>query len=144
MINLLITLVNSNLQESDASLPPRQKLVAIILSMGILTVILELVRRRKLREEYAVLWLITGIVLLVLSTNYGILIWFTHVIGAVVPTSTLFFLGLFFLILVSLQFSVRLSTTTRRIKILNQKLSILENKLEKLEKMKNSEKAGDK
>ena len=109
-----------------SSLPARQKLVALVIALAILVVILDLVRRRKLREEYAVLWLVTGVLLLVIALNYSLLLWLTHLVGAVMPVSTLLFLGLIFLILVSLQFSVRLSTTTRRLKDLNQKLALLE------------------
>ena len=108
------------------SLPERQKLVAIILAVSILVVILELVRRRKLREEYSVLWLVTGGFLLLLALNYSLLTGITSFIGAVLPTSTLFFGGLIFLILVCLQFSVRLSATTRKLKWLNQKIALLE------------------
>ena len=96
------------------SLPPRQRLVAIILAVAILVVILELVRRRKLREEYSLLWLVTGGFLLLLTLNYRLLTGLTKLIGAALPTSTLFFGGLVFLLLVCLQFSVRLSTITRR------------------------------
>ncbi len=111
------------------ALPARQKTVAVVIALGILVVILELVRRRKLREEYAALWLLTGILLLLLAWNYSLLLWLTRLVGAVMPVSTLLFLGILFLLLVSLQFSVRLSTTTRRLKELNQKLAILEAEL---------------
>jgi len=112
------------------SLPPRQRLVAIILAVAILVVILELVRRRKLREEYSLLWLITGGFLLLLTVNYRLLTGLTELIGATLPTSTLFFGGLIFLILVCLQFSVRLSAITRRLKWLNQKIALLEQSMQ--------------
>ncbi len=112
-----------------AALPARQKTVAVVIALVILVVILDLVRRRKLREEYAVLWLVTGILLLVVALNYGLLLWFTRLVGAVMPVSTLLFFGILFLLLVSLQFSVRLSTTTRRVKELNQRLALLEEEL---------------
>ena len=111
------------------ALPARQKIVAVLIALGILVVILELVRRRKLREEYAALWLLTGVLLLLLAWNYSLLLWLTRLVGAVMPVSTLLFLGILFLLLVSLQFSVRLSTTTRRLKELNQKLALLEEEM---------------
>ena len=112
------------------TLTPRQQVVAIVLAVIILVVILELVRRRKLREEYSLLWVVTGLLLLLLATHYRLLLWLTHQIGAALPTSTLFFGGLIFLVLVCLQFSVRLSTTTRRLKDLNQKVAFLEHELQ--------------
>ena len=117
------------LPEESGALPPRQQFVAVALALAILAVILELVRRRQLREEYSLLWIITGALLLLLAVHYGLLLWLTRQVGAALPTSTLFFGGLIFLILVSLQFSVRLSTMTRRIKDLNQRLAFLEHEL---------------
>ncbi len=111
------------------ALPARQKALAVWIALGILVVILELVRRRKLREEYAALWLLTGVLLLLLAWNYSLLRWLTRAVGAVMPVSTLLFLGILFLLLVSLQFSVRLSTTTQRLKDLNQKVALLEAEL---------------
>ena len=111
------------------SLPLRQKIVAIILAVAILVVILELVRRRKLREEYSILWLLTGGFLLIVALSYPLLTGITKMIGAALPTSTLFFGGLIFLILVCLQFSVRLSAITRKLKWLNQKIALLEQTL---------------
>ena len=50
--------------------------------------------RRKLMEEYSWLWLLTGVFLVTLTLWYGLLLKITNLIGAVVPTSALFLLGL--------------------------------------------------
>ena len=110
----------------DAALPPRQKLVAIVLASVMLLAVLELVRRRKLREEYSVLWILTAVALLVLALNYRILIWTTKLIGAAVPNSTLFFGGILFVMLLCLQFSIRLSRLTYRMRNLTRRLALLE------------------
>jgi hypothetical protein len=117
----------------STDLPARQRLVAAILAGVMLLAVIELVRQRKLREEYSVLWVVTALGLLFLAINYGFLIWLTHLIGGVLPTSTLFFGGILFLMLLSLQFSVRLTRNTTRMRQLARKCALLEQRLEELE-----------
>lgn len=107
-------------------MPARQQVVALAISVGVLALIVELIRRRRLREEYSVLWFATGLGILILATSYDLLVGLTELIGAVLPTSTLFFFALVFLFLVSLQFSVRISTLDNRVKELAQKLALRE------------------
>ena len=115
----------------ELTLPPRQKLVAIVLASAMLLVVLELVRRRKLREEYSLLWVVTALALLLLALNYKILVWVTGVIGAAVPNSTLFFGGILFLMLLCLQFSIRVSRLTYRMRSLSRRLALLEEAIER-------------
>jgi len=109
----------------------RQKVVAILLSVGLIILIFELVRRRKLREEYSWLWMLTGVVIFILAVWYDLLVFITRLIGAALPASTLFFFGVFFLILINLYFSVKISTLTDQIKKLTQRQAILESLVEK-------------
>jgi len=124
----MISMQQANLEP----LPERQKLVAILLAVGLLLAVLEMVRRRKLREEYSVLWVVTACALLVLALEQDLILLASRWIGAATATSTLFFGGLVFLMLVALQFSVRVSKLTHRNKALGQKLALLEEELEKL------------
>ena len=132
----MIALLQSSTQAlaENTDLPVRQRLVAAILAGVMLLAVIELVRQRKLREEYSVLWVVTALGLLFLAINYGFLIWLTHLIGGVLPTSTLFFGGILFLMLLSLQFSVRLTRNTTRMRQLARKCALLEQRIEELEK----------
>jgi len=112
-------------------MPLRQKVFAIMLSIGLIILIFELVRRRKLREEYSWLWMLTGTVIFILAVWYDLLVFITRLIGIVLPASTLFFFGVFFLILINLYFSVKISTLTDQIKKLAQRQAILESLVEK-------------
>jgi hypothetical protein len=107
-------------------MPLRQQIVALSISIALLVLIMELIRRRRLREEYSVLWFLTGFAIVILASWYDLLVAVTRFIGAVVPTSTLFFFAFIFLILVSLQFSVRISTLDNRVKYLAQQLALLD------------------
>jgi len=116
-------------------MPPRQKIFAIIISLTLLIFIIELVRRKKLREEYSWLWLLTGAMILILALWYDLLQGITHLIGAGLPTSTLFFLGLVFLILIAVQFSVKVSELNNQVKNLAQENGLLKNRVEELEEI---------
>lgn len=111
-------------------MPVKQKVFAIILSIFLLIMIIELVRRRKLREEYSWLWIMTGFSIFFLVLEYKVLVKITTFIGAVLPTSTLFFFGLMFLVLISIHYSVKISALTTQLKNLAQEISLLKGELE--------------
>ena len=112
-------------------MPIRQQVVALIISVALLVLIVELMRRRKLREEYSVLWVLTSITVFVLAVWYDLLVVLTRLIGAVLPTSTLFFFALILLVLVCLQFSVRITKLDDQVKKLAQALALKEAKGQK-------------
>lgn len=105
---------------------PTQRVFAIVASVATLAVVVELIRRRKLREEYALLWIVTSVTMLVLSSWYGLVEWVTRLIGAVTVTTTLFLFGLLFLLLISVHFSTVLSRLTVQVRRIAQELAIAE------------------
>lgn len=115
-------------------MPIRNKIVALTFGIMMLLLIIELVRRRKLREEYSWLWLMTGSGILLLTLWFGLLKWVTHVVGAVTPASAIFLCAFLFLILISLHFSVVISKLTDRNKELAQRYALLEAEWEELKK----------
>jgi len=112
-------------------MPLRQKILAILLSVGLVILIFELVRRKKLREEYSWLWMLTGVVIFVLVIWHDLLLFVTRLLGIALPASTIFLFGVFFLILINLYFSVKISTLSTQIKELTQRQAILESFREK-------------
>lgn len=94
-------------------------------ALCILMMVVELVRRRKLKEEYSVLWVGTAVVILLISVWFSLLRRVTDVIGAVSPASTLFFFGLLFCIVLLLHFSVRISALERRLTTLVQEVGLM-------------------
>lgn len=113
-------------------LPTPQLVLALTLAVSMLIIVVELVRRQKLREEYAFLWIGTAIALMALALNPNILGWLGEITEAASSLSILFFGALVFLMLVALQFSVRLTKLTFRSKTLGQRLALLERQLEDL------------
>lgn len=102
-----------------------QHLFAVLVSLGSLAVIVELVRRRKLKEEYSLLWILTAVGMLVLSSWYDLVEWLTRLSGAVTPTTTLFIFGLVFLLLISVHFSTVISRLTEQVRRLTQEMALL-------------------
>ena len=96
----------------------QQKIFALLTSLFIFIIIIYLVKKGKLREEYSWLWLLTGFVILTLILWYDLLLLITKLIGAVLPTTTLF--------IINLHFTVKLSDLANQVKNLAQKVSLLE------------------
>jgi hypothetical protein len=101
------------------------RIVAIAGSVALLLFIIELVRRRRLKEEYSVLWVTTAVVLLLLAIWGGLLRSVTHAIGAISQASTLYFFGLIFVVFLLLHFSLRVSQLERRVIVLLQEVALL-------------------
>jgi hypothetical protein len=110
-------------------MPLRQKIFAFLLAVILLVTIFELVRKRKLREEYSWLWIFTGFSILLVVWRYDLLVRFTHFIGAFWPTTTLFILGLIFLMLINLHYSVKISGLTNQVKNLSQEITLIKGEL---------------
>lgn len=121
----------------------RTNIVIIISSTATLLFVLELVRRRKLREEYSWLWLLTAIVYLVVTLWSGLGDWITDTIGTENVPIAFAFIGLQFMVIISIQYSVRLSNLTTKIKDLSQELAILDNELRQLKRGHDQETTGD-
>lgn len=105
---------------------PTQRVFAIVTSVVTFLVVMELIRRRRLREEYAFLWVLTTVGMMVLATWYGLIEWITRVIGAIAVTTTLFLFALMFLLLISVHFTTVISRLTVQVRRLTQELAILQ------------------
>ena len=101
------------------------RIIGIVGSLALLLFILELVRRRELKEEYSVLWVITSVVLLLLAVWEGLLSGVRNLIGAGSEASTLYFFGLIFVVALLLHFSVRVSRLERRVTSMMQEIALL-------------------
>jgi hypothetical protein len=92
----------------------------------LLFVIFELVRSRRLMERYALLWLLSGLVLLGLAIWRNVLEIVAKAIGVFYPPSALFIVAFGFVLLLLLHFSVVVSRLSDQNKLLSQRLALLE------------------
>ena len=111
----------------------RIQAVSIIAAVVILAAILELVRRRRLMERYALLWLGCSAVLLGLSVWKGALNQFANAIGIYYAPSAFFVVALAAILLLLLHFSLVISRLADQSKVLAQKLAALQLRVDELE-----------
>jgi len=110
--------------------PFKVTIIASIVSAGMLGVVFELIRRRRLRERYALIWVMTAIVLLVLALWRHSLSTLAGWIGVkTYPPSVFFAAILLFVLALLLQFSIVLSRLTDQNTTLAQKLALLETEM---------------
>ncbi len=114
-------------------MPPRIRVIAILICIFLVVYVFELVRRRHLSEEYSMGWLVTGSLMLILSISEDLLVWISNLVGATLFTSTLFFFGLAFLVTICLHFSIRISALTNQVRTLTQHMGILHSEKKVLE-----------
>lgn len=101
-------------------------------AISLLLFVLELVRRRRLREEYSWLWLLTSFSYLILALSPLIYGWIADLIGATNDALAFSFLGIYFLIFISVQFSVQISRLSTQNKDLAQHIAILDSEVRRL------------
>lgn len=111
----------------------RLNLFAIIGSIILLLVILELIRRKYLQERYSLIWIVTGTLFLLLSIRVDILYRISNFLGFSIPSNALFFFGGLFLILIVLGLSVITSRLSVKNKILAQEVVLLKKRVADLE-----------
>jgi hypothetical protein len=113
--------------------PPFQ-IAAIVISILFFITVIELIRRNRLKEKYAILWLASAVVLLVFSSSVRLLNKTSKLLGIDYPPSMLFLIAFVFLLFIVFHFSTVISKETERSKTLAQKIGLLENRIKELEK----------
>jgi hypothetical protein len=104
----------------------RIQIVSIIAAAILLLVILELVRRRRLLERYALTWLFSGLIILALAVWRNALTHLATTLGIAYPPNALFVIAFGFVLLLLLHFSLAISRLADQSKVLAQKLALLE------------------
>jgi hypothetical protein len=108
----------------------RIQLVAIVVTGGLFGIVFELVRRRRLMERYALLWLFASGVLLILAVWKGLLERIAETVGIFYPPSALFAIAFGFILVLLLHFSLVISRLADQNKILAQRVGMLEARLD--------------
>jgi hypothetical protein len=111
----------------------RIQIVAIIVTGGLFFLVFELVRRRRLMERYALLWLFATAVLLGLAVWRGLLERVASTVGIVYAPSALFAVAFGFVLALLLHFSLVISRLADQNKVLAQRLGMLQERVAQLE-----------
>lgn len=110
----------------------RQVIFTIAASVIALGFVIELVRRRRLREEYSLLWLATALIMLVLSVWRDLLHGLSDLVGIAYPPNLLFLLASLQLLLILLYFSTVITRLTQENKEIAQQMALLQYEVEQL------------
>jgi hypothetical protein len=111
----------------------RIQLVAIVGAVALLLTVLELVRRRRLLERYALLWLFSALVLLGLAVWRDALTKVSETVGIAYPPNALFFIAFGFTLVLLLHFSAAVSRLADQTRVLAQRQALLEDRLRRME-----------
>jgi hypothetical protein len=111
----------------------RIQIVSIVAAALLLLAVLEMVRRRRLLERYALVWLGSAVILLGLAIWRGALTNLAKTLGVTYPPNALFVVAFGFVLVLLLHFSLAVSRLSDQSKVLAQRLALLEARVRKRE-----------
>jgi hypothetical protein len=121
----------------------RIQVITILVAALLLVGVIELVRRRRLLERYALLWLLSSVVLLGLAIWRGALDKIAEQVGVAYPPNALFIVAFGFVLWMLLHFSVAVSRLSDQAKVLAQRLALLEERVRRQEEHNESDDADE-
>jgi len=111
----------------------RLQLLAVLVTGGLFALVFELVRRRRLLERYALLWLFSSAILLGLSVWRGLLEELASAVGIFYAPSALFAVAFGFVLVLLLHFSLVISRLAEQTKVLAQRVGLLRHEIDELQ-----------
>ncbi|MGH9269988.1 MAG: DUF2304 domain-containing protein, partial [Ilumatobacteraceae bacterium] len=107
-------------------------LTALVGAVLVLALMLELLRRRQLKEKYAALWLVVGLGVVVLLVAPGLLTTVSEALGFEVPSNFLFFIALTLLLGVTVHLSWEVSRVEEKTRELAEEIAIVNMRLDEV------------
>ena len=104
----------------------------ILLAVVFLAIVIWMLLARKLREKYAVMWLVIGLAVLLLGLFPQLLLWLTDTLGVQIPANLLFSLAIVLLLGVALHLSWELSQAEEEIRRVAEEAAIARAEIERL------------
>lgn len=108
--------------------------VALAVAVVTLMLMVELLRRRQLREKYAALWLAVGVGVAVLGVFPGLLDWVADQLNVADPPNLLFFAAAVLVLVVEVHLSWELSRMEEKARVLSEEIAFLTMRMELLER----------
>ncbi len=112
----------------------RQRIVAVVFITLIILVTIEFIRRRTLKERYAILWLTAGVVLIPLVLWPGFLLWVSGLLGIAYPPFTILLTGTVFVVVIIFHYSVAITKSRRHEAKLAMRIVELEQRVDELQR----------
>jgi hypothetical protein len=117
----------------------RLTIISVVVALAALVLVFELLRRRRLREKYAVIWVVISLGTLVVALFPPLLGWIAALVGIQTPSNLLFFTSLIILFAVSLQLSREVGLLEEQSRRLAEEVGGLRLRMDKLEQQKAAE-----
>ena len=111
----------------------RQIIVVTTVGAAFILLVLEMIRRHRMREKYSLLWFFIALAALSVPVLYDLYQRIARFVGIIETTNFFFYLSIMALFLLCLQFSLALSAAYSRSKALIQQVGLLENRVKQLE-----------
>jgi hypothetical protein len=118
------------------------QIILIVFSLAFILFILELTRKRKIREQYSLIWFLIGFVMLLFSVFRGLLDVIAAFLGIYYAPSLILTIALLLGLISGIHFSIVISKLTETSKTAIQEIGILKNKIEEMEKRAGTSKEG--
>ncbi|MCZ6819287.1 MAG: DUF2304 domain-containing protein [Calditrichaeota bacterium] len=115
-------------------MPPKAKIIIVLLSFSLFMFVLNLIRKRQLKIEHSVLWLVVSATILVASIWHDLADGVAHFLGVEYPPALFLSIAIFFSLAILMHFSIELSKLKDQNKNLTQELAIYKNIIEKIER----------
>ena len=109
-----------------------QIIIAFVVIIGMIYII-NLIRKNRLELKYALSWIISSIMVLILDCFPGLMEDMAELLGIASPVNMMFFFGFIFMIIISLTLTVALSINAGSVKRLNQKIAMLDKQVKELQ-----------
>jgi hypothetical protein len=100
-------------------------ILGVVGSVTTLVLLFELLRRKHLREKYAILWIFVAVFTLIVAVFPQTLYWLSALTGVAVPANLLFFLASMLLLGISVHHSYELGRLEERTRTLAEEVSLL-------------------
>ena len=110
----------------------RTRIFIALLGVAVLVFVVNLVRTRKLKEEYALLWLFAAVVLVLAPAFVDVLDTISYALGILYPPAFIFLLALICMLFILFQFSITISRFSDQIKVLTQDVALLTRRVQEL------------
>jgi len=108
-------------------------ILGVLSAVLTLIVVIEMLRRRRLRERHAIWWLIAGTLALVIGIFPTTLVWAARLVGVAIPLNLVFFVSVAVLFLVCIQHSAELTVLEAKTRTLAETSALLEMRVGVLE-----------
>lgn len=105
----------------------------ILSALGVLVVVIDMLRRRRLRERHAAWWVVAGVLALIIGVFPSTLVGAAKLLGITVPTNLVFFVSIAILFFVCLQHASEITKLESQTRDLAERVALLELRLGRVE-----------